>query len=116
MDILRTLVAKDPVLEWPVKFCLGVTTVTYLLTLVTGNVSQVDRVWTLLPTIYVAYYALLPLWPRMACSYFHPYTPSTVQESLISSFSLRALLMLALVVTWMCRRVSIFFCVCVRAL
>jgi hypothetical protein len=37
---------------------------TYLLSIITGNVSQVDRIWTFMPTIYTAYWALLPLWPH----------------------------------------------------
>ncbi|OBZ72701.1 hypothetical protein A0H81_07519 [Grifola frondosa] len=47
-------------------------------------VTFLDRLWTFLPTIYTAYYALLPLWP-------------------LESFSPRALLMLGLVSFWMCR-------------
>ena len=71
----------------------------YILSLLTGNVSQVDRVWTLLPTIYTAYYALLPLWPRTSQTFLIPYTPENVYESLVGSFSPRALLLLALVVS-----------------
>lgn len=88
----------DPILEWPVKFCVAVTATTYGLSILTGNVGQVDRLWTFLPTIYAAYYALLPLWPRVAFSYFYPYTPGSIQQSTADSFSPRALLMLTLVV------------------
>jgi len=88
----------DPILEWPVKFCIAVTTTTYILSLLTGNVGQVDRLWTILPTIYTAYYTLLPLWPLAAPSYFYPYTPESIQQSATDSFSPRALLMFALVV------------------
>lgn len=88
----------DPILKWPVNFCIAVTATTYVLSLLTGNVGQVDRLWTILPTIYTAYYALSPLWPQAAPSYFYPYTPESIQQSSVDSFSPRALLMFALVV------------------
>ncbi|KAI6025831.1 hypothetical protein F5J12DRAFT_810627 [Pisolithus orientalis] len=103
MDALHALIEQHPLLEWPVKFCLGVTATTYILSLVTGNVSQVDRVWTILPAIYIAYYVLLPLWPPSAPVYFYPCAPDSIQKSISGSFSPRALLMLVLVLTWMCR-------------
>ncbi|KAI6107932.1 hypothetical protein F5141DRAFT_1119462 [Pisolithus sp. B1] len=103
MNALHKLIEEEPLLEWPIKYCLGVTTTTYILSLLTGNVSQVDRVWTFLPAIYTAYYALLPLWPSSAPAYFYPYVPNEVHKSISGSFSPRALLMLALVLTWMCR-------------
>jgi len=71
--------------------------------LITGNVSQVDRVWTFLPTIYTAYFALLPLWPRTPALFLFPYAPESIGSSIAGTFSPRALLMLALVVTWMFR-------------
>lgn len=96
---METLNQQAPLFVWPVQFCLEVTLITYVLSLLTGNVSQVDRVWTFLPTIYTAYYALLPLWPRTSQTFLLPYTPETVHESFVGSFSPRALLMLALVVS-----------------
>jgi len=92
-----------PTFEWPVKFCASTTAVAYVLGLITGNVSQVDRVWTFLPTIYTAYFALLPLWPHQAVLPLWPYTPETVNPSLAENYSPRALLMLGLVFIWMCR-------------
>ncbi|KIJ66820.1 hypothetical protein HYDPIDRAFT_85909 [Hydnomerulius pinastri MD-312] len=104
MDLWHTLNEEAPIFVWPVKFCLGMTVTTYVLSIVTGNVSQVDRVWTFLPTIYTVYYTLLPLWPRAPPTYLFPYTPeTTVHDSVAGSYSPRALLMSALVVTWMCR-------------
>ncbi|KAF9223608.1 DUF1295-domain-containing protein [Gyrodon lividus] len=103
MDLWYTLNQEASVFVWPVKFCLGVTLTTYILSILTGNVSQVDRVWTSLPTIYTLYYALLPLWPRVPLAFFFPYTPESVHESVAGTYSPRALLMMVLVVTWMCR-------------
>ncbi|KAI6025004.1 hypothetical protein PISMIDRAFT_673193 [Pisolithus microcarpus 441] len=103
MNVLHKLIEKEPLLEWPIKYCLAVTATTYILSLLTGNVSQVDKVWTFLPAIYTAYYALLPLWPSSAPAYFFPYVPNEVNKSISGNFSPRALLMLALVLTWMCR-------------
>ncbi|KAF8207245.1 hypothetical protein K438DRAFT_1917614 [Mycena galopus ATCC 62051] len=79
-----------PAFEWPAQFCLFVTVATYVMSIITSNVSQVDRLWTFLPTIYTAYFALMPLWPQEQLFYLVPYTPA-------------ALMMLALIVTWMFR-------------
>ena len=38
--------ALEPSLWWPVKFCTYTTAACYILSVITGNVSQVDRVWT----------------------------------------------------------------------
>ncbi|TFY74039.1 hypothetical protein EWM64_g9973 [Hericium alpestre] len=95
-----------PSLRYPLKLNIATTFATYVLSLVTGNVSQVDRVWTFLPTIYTAYWALLPLWPRAdhtkAWVYFVPHVPDDADD-FVNSYSPRALLMLGLVFTWMCR-------------
>ncbi|KAJ2969122.1 hypothetical protein NUW54_g13036 [Trametes sanguinea] len=93
----------SPTLQWPVKFCLYNAAAAYILSIITGNVSQVDRVWTFLPTIYTAYYALLPLWPNTPRLFFFPYVPETVHPDLVQRFSPRALLMFGLVFIWMCR-------------
>lgn len=84
--------------QWPVKFCASTTFVLYILSLLTGNASQVDRVWTFLPTIYTAYFALLPLWPSHAVMPLWPYTPETVHPAVATTYSPRALLMFGLVV------------------
>lgn len=97
MISMVVLEQQAPLFIWPIKLCLGATLTTYVLSLITGNVSQVDRVWTFLPTVYTAYYGLLPLWPRTP--QILSYTPETVRESLVDTFSPRALLMLALVVS-----------------
>jgi hypothetical protein len=86
-------------LHWPVAFCALVTVGTYVLSVVTGNLSQVDRVWTFLPAIYTAYFALLPLWPAKPFLPLLPYTPSEIDSRVAKDFSPRALLMLVLVVS-----------------
>ncbi|KZP27428.1 DUF1295-domain-containing protein [Athelia psychrophila] len=93
----------DPTLKYPVNFCIATTATVYVLSIITGNVSQVDRVWTFLPTIYTAYFALMPLWPDHAKLYLGPYTPKEVPYFVKDEYSPRALLMLALVFLWMCR-------------
>lgn len=94
----------DPVFEWPVKFFTGVTTVVYVLSIITGNVSQVDRVWTFLPPIYTAYFALLPFWPKTPNAYFYPYTPDSLIPTYVArTYSPRALMMLGLQTIWMLR-------------
>ncbi|EGN99067.1 hypothetical protein SERLA73DRAFT_181856 [Serpula lacrymans var. lacrymans S7.3] len=103
MDYLHGLKEWTPAFVWPAKFCVATTVASYVLSVVTGNVSQVDRVWTFLPTIYTAYYALMPLWPRASPTPLFPYTPQEVDSSITSDFSPRALLMLAMVTTWMFR-------------
>jgi len=91
--------------QWPVKFCVVTTIVTYVLSLVTGNVSQVDRLWTYLPVTYSAYYALLPWWPSEAWSFplFYPYTPEGIDRRLTSEGNPRTMLMLGLQLLWMIR-------------
>ncbi|KAJ8488110.1 hypothetical protein ONZ45_g14071 [Pleurotus djamor] len=89
----------QPEFEWPLQFCVFSTVSTYVLSILTANVSQVDRVWTFLPTIYTAYFALLPLWPSSKLIPLFPFSPPTTD----ASFSPRALLMLALVTIWMFR-------------
>ncbi|KAI0784477.1 DUF1295-domain-containing protein [Abortiporus biennis] len=92
-----------PAFYWPVKFGIYTTATTYILSIITGNVSQVDRVWTFLPTIYTAYFALLPLWPKESPLPLLPYTPADVFPDVAQNYSARALLMLGLVVIWMFR-------------
>jgi hypothetical protein len=88
--------------HWPITFCLFSSTAIFALSIITSNVGGIDRVWTLLPTIYFAYFALMPLWPNdMDVPRFKgvpllPYTPQEVDAG--SRFRLRALLMLLLVV------------------
>ncbi|KAI0709914.1 DUF1295-domain-containing protein [Earliella scabrosa] len=92
-----------PTFQWPVKFCLYNSLAAFVLGVVTGNVSQVDRVWTFLPTIYAAYYALLPLWPTKSPLPLFPYVPEVVHPEIVRTYSPRALLMFALVFIWMSR-------------
>ncbi|KAA1467342.1 DUF1295-domain-containing protein [Dentipellis sp. KUC8613] len=96
-----------PALVYPIKFNSAMIATTYVLSLVTGNVSQVDRLWTFLPLVYTAYWALLPLWPQSAesKSWFNllPYVPASADDKLVSEFSPRAVLMFGLVFLWMCR-------------
>ncbi|KAI0312055.1 DUF1295-domain-containing protein [Amylostereum chailletii] len=93
-------------LVYPLKLCAATTVTTYVLSVITGNVSQVDRLWTFLPTIYTAYWALLPLWPRKndaGWRYLSPFVPEGGRPDVMDQFNPRALLMLGLTVTWMCR-------------
>ena len=104
LGLLTTTMSSLPAaLDWPAQFCILVTVLTYVASIITSNVSQVDRLWTFLPTIYTAYYALLPLWPNIQPSLFIPYTPTSLGRNVSKDFSQRALLMLTLVTLWMCR-------------
>ncbi|KAK0235744.1 hypothetical protein EDD85DRAFT_908417 [Armillaria nabsnona] len=88
---------------WPLQFCAFVTAATYVASIVTANVSQVDRLWTFLPLIYSAYFALLPLWPKSVQPFpLCPYVPDEL-VAFASDYSPRALLMVALEVIWMFR-------------
>ena len=89
-----------PSFQWPVKFCLYNALVAFVLGAATGNVSQVDRVWTFLPTIYAAYYALLPLWPTKSPLPLYPFLPETAHPDIARNYSPRALLMFGLIVSW----------------
>lgn len=99
-----------PAYRWPIQLCFFSTTTTYILSLITSNVSQVDRLWTFLPTIYTAYYALLPLWPSEQLFILCPYSPKDLGWAVVTDFSPRALLILGLVFTWMCRSVYLASC------
>ena len=92
-----------PSLAWPVQFCAFVTVATWIASLVTGNVSQVDRLWTFLPTIYIAYYAFLPLFPQTQPFFLVPFTPKELGWRVATHYSPRALLMFGVVFLWMCR-------------
>ena len=89
----------DPLLQWPTKFCATVTVAVYVVSVITGNVSQVDRLWTFLPTIYTGYYALLPLWPSEPYLGVFPYTPKEGSLSASKDFSPRALMIFSMVVS-----------------
>jgi hypothetical protein len=90
-----------PTFQYPFILCTATTLATYVLSIITGNVSQVDRLWTFLPTIYTAYWALLPLWPyeNEVPMYLIPHVPLDVDRDLVEEFSPRALLMLGLSVS-----------------
>ncbi|KZT29639.1 DUF1295-domain-containing protein [Neolentinus lepideus HHB14362 ss-1] len=92
-----------PTFHWPLKFCTYTTLVCYVLSIITGNVSQIDRVWTFLPTICTAYYALLPLWPHESPLPLFPYTPKDVPRRIVMDMSPRALMMLGLQIIWTLR-------------
>ncbi|TFK40227.1 hypothetical protein BDQ12DRAFT_680546, partial [Crucibulum laeve] len=98
-----TFLDVPPALDWPVQFCAFATAATFVASIVTSNVSQVDRLWTFLPTIYTAYYALLPLWPNTQPFFLFPYSPKDLGWTVASTFSPRASLMFGLIVIWMCR-------------
>ncbi|THV02888.1 hypothetical protein K435DRAFT_792296 [Dendrothele bispora CBS 962.96] len=90
---------------WPLQFCVFTTVATYVASVITSNVSQVDRLWTFLPTIYTAYFALLPLWPRRVQPF--PLCPFVPEELIFTTdlegFNPRATLMLGVIVMWMFR-------------
>ncbi|KAJ3912739.1 hypothetical protein F5877DRAFT_93464 [Lentinula edodes] len=107
---------SDSALAYPFSLCLFSTAVTYIASVLTSNVSQVDRLWTFLPTIYTAYFALGPLWPQEPTSIagiqipFIPFLSAQLQaqyphDDLTGSitFSPRALLILTLINLWMLR-------------
>ena len=97
-EMLEFLNELPPGLQWPVNFMAGVTAVCYVVSEVTGNVSQVDRLWALLPFIYATYFALLPLWPTSSFLGVLPYLSKDAPAELSADYSPRALLMLALTV------------------
>ncbi|KAI0346184.1 DUF1295-domain-containing protein [Trametopsis cervina] len=99
----HVLLGIPPSLQWPVKICTYTTIACYVLSVATGNVSQVDRIWTFMPTIYTAYFALLPLWPRESPLPLFPFTPAEVHASVAENWNPRALLMFGLTFLWMCR-------------
>ena len=86
--------------RWPVRFCITTTAVTYVLSLITGNCSQVDRLWTFLPTIYTAYYAFIPALPVKDGPGFGflPYVPEDLEVRL-SQWNPRTLVMFVLQVS-----------------
>ncbi|KAF7327578.1 hypothetical protein MKEN_00336800 [Mycena kentingensis (nom. inval.)] len=91
-----------PGFEWPAQFCVFMSVATWIASIITSNVSQVDRLWTFLPTIYTAYFALLPLWPSEQAYLLAPFTPPELGIAK-GVYNERALMMLALVVLWMFR-------------
>jgi|SRR5712671_4075096 len=84
---------------YPLRLWATATNTTYALSIFTGNVSQVDRVWTFLPTIYTAYWALLPLWPLNSATwrFLWPFVPEEA-SGFTRHFNPRALLILTLTV------------------
>ena len=50
-----------PAFVQPVQFLVFNIVWTYIASVLTGNASQVDRVWTFLPTLYTAYFTFYPL-------------------------------------------------------
>jgi steroid 5-alpha reductase family enzyme len=98
-------IVVPPAFHWPITFLSIVGFTTWVVSLITSNVSQIDRLWTFLPTIYTGYFALLPLWPdeedvfRVWGVPLAPYVPREVQGVARNEFSLRALLMFSLVVS-----------------
>ncbi|KXN91688.1 hypothetical protein AN958_12540 [Leucoagaricus sp. SymC.cos] len=98
-----TFLNVPPALDWPVQFCTTITALCYVVSVITSNVSQVDRLWTFLPTIYTAYYALLPLLPNEQPFFLAPYAPKSLGYAVLKDFSPRAVLILTLTVVWMFR-------------
>lgn len=96
--MLEQIRELPPGLHWPAGFMAGVTALCYVISEITGNVSQVDRLWALLPFVYVVYFALLPLWPTSPFLGVLPYLPKNAPANLSADYSPRALLMLVLTV------------------
>jgi len=59
----------DAPLRVPVYFCLFNILWTYLASILTGNCSQVDRVWTFLPTLYTTWFTFFPTFDSSPLSY-----------------------------------------------
>ncbi|KZV67435.1 DUF1295-domain-containing protein [Peniophora sp. CONT] len=99
--------AIPALLVYPLKLCAATTFTTYVLSLLTGNVGQVDKIWLYMPTLYTAYWALLPLWPQKVVGPFYllPYVPegADAQTAIVDNYNPRALVIFGLTVTWMCR-------------
>lgn len=89
--------------EWPLQFCSFIISSTFFVSVVTSNVSQIDRLWTFLPVLYIAYYALLPLWPLKQVFFLAPFAPDALERFVIKDYSPRALLILVLSTIWMVR-------------
>lgn len=97
--LTRAYKGVPPSFQWPIRFCFCNSLIAFILGVATGNVSQVDRVWTFLPTIYAAYYALLPLWPSKSPLPLYPFVPETAHPDVLRNYSPRALLMFGLIVS-----------------
>ncbi|KAG8969110.1 hypothetical protein FRC03_004425 [Tulasnella sp. 419] len=86
-----TLFARPDVLDVPITFLTFNIIWTWLAAEITGNSSQVDRVWTFLPPLYSAYFALLPLLTS---------APADLKEAGVSK---RALIMFLIQIVWSMR-------------
>ncbi|KAJ3858644.1 DUF1295-domain-containing protein [Lentinula novae-zelandiae] len=93
---------SDSPFAYAFSLCLFSTAVTYIASVLTSNVSQVDRLWTFLPTIYTAYFALGPLWPTFLPAQLQAQYPRDDLTGSIT-FSSRALVLLTLINLWMFR-------------
>lgn len=100
-EMLELLNELPPGLRWPVGFMGGITSICYVVSEITGSVSQVDRLWAVLPFIYVTYFAFLPLWPTSSFLGVLPYLPKDAPAELSADYSPRALLMAVLTVRWL---------------
>lgn len=41
-----------PSFRWPVMFCVYTTATSWIMSVITGNVSQVDRIWTVCDNVF----------------------------------------------------------------
>ncbi|KAF9473798.1 integral membrane protein [Pholiota conissans] len=90
-------------LDWPAQFCALCSVATYIASILTSNVSHVDRLWTFLPTIYTAYFAFLPALPNAQSFLVAPYAPKALGWAALKDYSPRAVLMFSLIFVWMSR-------------
>ncbi|PVG03184.1 hypothetical protein CPB86DRAFT_695896 [Serendipita vermifera] len=88
---LLDISSYDPVLHIPIYFMIFNISWTYIVGEITGNSSQVDRMWTFFPPIYTIYFALLPLLS---------FAPKDIQDG---GLKYRVVLMAGLQLIWMTR-------------
>jgi steroid 5-alpha reductase family enzyme len=91
LSIIETDLIKDPLLVNVLVMCHVIAFLIWILTLITGNQSQMDRLWAILPTIY---------------SWIFLYGAYNVNTA---SFKPRLILMTILVTLWGVRLTFIFW-------
>lgn len=63
LDSLKEVYLTTNPLVTAVAFCLSFTVLVFVVSQLSGNYSQVDRFWSILPSVYNGHFAL---WARMA--------------------------------------------------
>ena len=62
LDSLKEIYLTTNPLVTAVAFCLSLAALVFIVSELTGNYSQVDRLWSILPTVYNGHFVL---WARM---------------------------------------------------